>query len=664
MADLNVANRRTQTTPTPGEQTKIDQAKTGEVDAGKTPETPETVATPVPAEPKPQAAPEAVTAARRHAQAAERARQAAILTRLPVEKAQQVVGAWDPKVAQQTIDDLNGRQSLLEGEKKELGDTMKELGGEIKTLEGKSGRTAAEDVVLESKKVQLQSDQQLDKVLDGRIDQMKRAKGALKFDNFGNETAKNELSSQEASALQQQGAILDRETSVVSQLGRTADQDAVRAAALASAKPTPSTDPAKEAPKTPETTKPTAPPTETPAAEQRILKRGDRGDDVKDLQHQLNENGAHIEEDGKFGPLTLGALSAYQRAHGMRPDGSVGPRVRAAFKQDAAKRAPTTTAPTTTAPTTTAPTTTAPTTTAPTTGKLTPRKGLTKAPVDTKPVEAPKLSDQHVSDAVAAVAAGVGPTKGTVQNAKQIFDAVGDLAPTQLQQVKDAYNKKYGADGWSFDKNVTGAMYPWNQRAMQALEKGDQKSFQALRDAGAAADKQVRADTDALHTAMAGAGTDENAIFSALKKNADNPEMRAAIEKDYKANYGGDLRADLKSELGSVDFLEGRNGPDDVTRANALLDGNRELGSAALLHSLLADGSRNTAVAQQVMTKEIPADKRAAVAEAFRKQYGVSVEDMVQAQPVGTDVKAQLLRAAKDMLSTPAPAPKPTTMIA
>ena len=59
-----------------------------------------------------------------------------------------------------------------------------------------------------------------------------------------------------------------------------------------------------------------------------VLKRGDKGDEVKALQAHLIGYGYSVGEsgiDGSFGPATEKALKAYQKDHGLAVDGSRGP---------------------------------------------------------------------------------------------------------------------------------------------------------------------------------------------------------------------------------------------------------------------------------------------------------------------------------------------------
>jgi putative chitinase len=72
-----------------------------------------------------------------------------------------------------------------------------------------------------------------------------------------------------------------------------------------------------------------------------ILREGDSGSEVADLQTRLREHGfAPGVIDGKFGPGTAAALLAFQRSQGLPADGVFGPRTAAALGFAAADHPP------------------------------------------------------------------------------------------------------------------------------------------------------------------------------------------------------------------------------------------------------------------------------------------------------------------------------------
>ena len=56
----------------------------------------------------------------------------------------------------------------------------------------------------------------------------------------------------------------------------------------------------------------------------RTLKRGSSGADVKELQERLNQHGAMLKVDGKFGKLTEAAIRRFQRENRLKADGICG----------------------------------------------------------------------------------------------------------------------------------------------------------------------------------------------------------------------------------------------------------------------------------------------------------------------------------------------------
>lgn len=63
------------------------------------------------------------------------------------------------------------------------------------------------------------------------------------------------------------------------------------------------------------------------------LRRGDRGDDVKELQRLLNDMGESLDVDGIFGQKTEDALIRFQIDAGMPADGVAGDAVMAALRK-------------------------------------------------------------------------------------------------------------------------------------------------------------------------------------------------------------------------------------------------------------------------------------------------------------------------------------------
>ncbi|MFV0367795.1 MAG: peptidoglycan-binding domain-containing protein [Hyphomicrobiaceae bacterium] len=58
----------------------------------------------------------------------------------------------------------------------------------------------------------------------------------------------------------------------------------------------------------------------------RILRRGDNGDDVKKLQELLNELGYELTVDGDYGRGTKAAVRDFQQKNGLGADGNFGPK--------------------------------------------------------------------------------------------------------------------------------------------------------------------------------------------------------------------------------------------------------------------------------------------------------------------------------------------------
>lgn len=77
------------------------------------------------------------------------------------------------------------------------------------------------------------------------------------------------------------------------------------------------------------------PVTQTNTGNTDLLRKGDKGDDVKLLQHRLNILGSQLAEDGIWGVKTDQAVRNYQYKAGLTVDGIVGAKTRAALIRDA-----------------------------------------------------------------------------------------------------------------------------------------------------------------------------------------------------------------------------------------------------------------------------------------------------------------------------------------
>jgi uncharacterized protein (TIGR02594 family) len=78
----------------------------------------------------------------------------------------------------------------------------------------------------------------------------------------------------------------------------------------------------------------------TPAAKPVLYSLGDSGDAVKTIQVALAKLGYHLNGTGYFGNATDVAVTAFQRAAGLTPDGDVGDKTLAAIQAAVGNKAP------------------------------------------------------------------------------------------------------------------------------------------------------------------------------------------------------------------------------------------------------------------------------------------------------------------------------------
>ncbi len=134
------------------------------------------------------------------------------------------------------------------------------------------------------------------------------------------------------------------------------------------------------------------------------LKRGSTGSEVRELQTLLNNNGANLSVDGKFGPKTYAAVKAYQKSNGLSVDGIVGNNTWGSLRGTTSSQTTTTPAATQTTPAAT---------------------GVTQ---ETGPTATTQTSSTSSSASISGVPAD---TMAQLQNTEY----------TPSQNVLDAYNK-------------------------------------------------------------------------------------------------------------------------------------------------------------------------------------------------------------------------------
>src|SRR5687768_7042407 len=79
----------------------------------------------------------------------------------------------------------------------------------------------------------------------------------------------------------------------------------------------------------------------SPSSASRLLRTGSKGQAVRELQQALAKDGFNPGPiDGDFGPLTRGAVLAYQRANHLAVDGIVGPQTWGSLRGSSFTRPP------------------------------------------------------------------------------------------------------------------------------------------------------------------------------------------------------------------------------------------------------------------------------------------------------------------------------------
>ena len=151
-----------------------------------------------------------------------------------------------------------------------------------------------------------------------------------------------------------------------------------------------------------------------------------------------------------------------------------------------------------------------------------------------------------------------GAVAGPGTNEAQVFEALGGaVTPVERAALAKAYTAKFGV---SMEEDV----------------RGDLSGHEAERADALMAGKGEEAEAAAIKEAVAGLGTDEDAVRKALRGKT--PEQLAKIKAEYKRLYGVDLAEDLDDDMDGA----------ELDNALALADGDVDKADAAELEDAMA----------------------------------------------------------------------------
>jgi hypothetical protein len=204
------------------------------------------------------------------------------------------------------------------------------------------------------------------------------------------------------------------------------------------------------------------------------------------------------------------------------------------------------------------------------------------------------------ADALHRAMQGVGTDEAAIDRVLQ------GKSPAERAVIEREYESRYGmALGSALEGELSGDEL---QRA-RALGSGE----------------GARADAATLHQAVAGLGTDENAVYRTLagKSQAE----RTAIATQYQQMYGRDLATDLRGDLSGA----------ELDRARALLLGQTARADAASMRSAMAGAGTDEKAIEQVLEGK-SAPERAAIEAEYRQMYGSDLRTDLASELSGNDL--------------------------
>ncbi|MEW6283270.1 MAG: annexin, partial [Candidatus Eremiobacterota bacterium] len=149
--------------------------------------------------------------------------------------------------------------------------------------------------------------------------------------------------------------------------------------------------------------------------------------------------------------------------------------------------------------------------------------------------------------------------------ASAAFDLSGEATPSQTNQgttpQADTTTQRFSKDRWWEDTPRQASTTQSSSFLQDALESANwtfKKLTGQLTESSQPQTFDARTDAQALNEAMAGWGTDEEAIYKALKGKT--PEQFDQMQKAYRDTYGKDLMTQLQSELSAEELKTALDG--------------------------------------------------------------------------------------------------------
>ena len=188
----------------------------------------------------------------------------------------------------------------------------------------------------------------------------------------------------------------------------------------------------------------------------------------------------------------------------------------------------------------------------------------------------------------------------------QLLAALKGLSPAETKLLKEVYAKRFNME---LEKDISSELSGADLAQARAALQGDRAVEKAA----------------ALHRAMDGLGTDEDAIIATLSSL--NAEEQVKVAHAYKQVYGVELDTALRSELSG----------DDLQRVTALREGKPLTAAAVELHQAMSGLGTDEAAINAVMKRYSPEEMKA-VAQEYQQLYGVALHNDLKEELSGNEL--------------------------